>query len=108
MVDCAFPLRELSLIIVKSAGKLEIIQRWQQETAMNRNNIILSLTSFSMGSFLLFHFAMIWALGRFYIYESNVIVLFLETLLIVVILLFSLYCFLNGLRKTKSRNDDKK
>jgi hypothetical protein len=59
----------------------------------------LSLAAFSMAVFLLFHFAMIWAYGRFYIYESNIWVLFLETTLIAGILAFSSYCLIEYLRQ---------
>jgi type VI protein secretion system component VasK len=63
---------------------------------------LLSLLSFAMASFLLVHFGMIWAYGRFYIYESNLAVLLLETTLIVVILAFSFYCLIEQLRKSKA------
>jgi hypothetical protein len=55
---------------------------------------MLSLVAFAMASFLLVHFCMIWVYGRFFIYESNTLVLILETIMIVAIMGFSLYCLL--------------
>ena len=61
----------------------------------------LALTSLAMGTFLLFHFAMIWAYGRFYIYEDNRWVLSLETTGMVAILAFSSYCLIEYLREPR-------
>ena len=61
----------------------------------------LALMSFGMASFLLIHFAFIWAYGRFYIYESNPLILILETTLMVVILSFSLICLVEQLRQKR-------
>jgi hypothetical protein len=58
----------------------------------------LALLALAMASFLLLHFAMIWAYGRFYIYESNPLVLLAETGMMVGILIFSSYCFVEYLR----------
>jgi hypothetical protein len=55
---------------------------------------ILALLALAMASFLLVNFGLIWAYGRFYIFESNPLVLILETTLIVAILVFSFYCLL--------------
>jgi hypothetical protein len=63
---------------------------------------LLSLLTFAMASFLLVHFGLIWVFGRFYIYESNPLVLFLETTLIVAILGFSLYCLMEQLLPAKN------
>lgn len=60
----------------------------------------LAVVSFAMGSFLLIHFGLIWAYGKFYIYESNPLVLLLETTMIVAILAFSCYCIIDQIRKT--------
>ena len=54
-----------------------------------------------MASFLLVHFGLIWAYGRFYIYESNPLVLILETTMIVAILTFGFYCLVDQLRFTR-------
>ena len=59
----------------------------------------LALLSLAMATFLLVHFALIWAYGRFYIFESNVLVLSLETTLMVAILCFSIFCMVDQLRK---------
>jgi len=58
----------------------------------------LSLLSFAMASFLLCHFALIWAYGKFYIYESNLLVLLFETTMIVAILSFSIFCMVEQIR----------
>ena len=52
-----------------------------------------------MASFLLIHFALIWVYGKFYVFESNILVLTMETTMIVAILCFSIYCLLEELRK---------
>jgi hypothetical protein len=62
---------------------------------------ILGLLAFAMASFLLCHFGLIWAYGNFYIYESNHLVLILETTMMVVILGFSTYCIAEQLRKKR-------
>jgi hypothetical protein len=63
---------------------------------------ILSLLAFAMASFLLVHFGLIWAYGKFYIYESNPLVLILETTMMVAILGFSFYCLLEQLREGRA------
>jgi hypothetical protein len=65
---------------------------------------VLSLLAFAMGSFLLLHFGMIWAYGKFYIYESNQLVLLLETVLMVAILAFSFYCLVEQIYTAKMRS----
>jgi hypothetical protein len=65
---------------------------------MKTKTFMLALLAFAMASFLLVHFGMIWAFGQFYIYESNSLVLILETVLIVVILGFAFYCLLEQVR----------
>ena len=62
---------------------------------------VLALLALSMATFLLVHFGMIWTYGRFYIFESNLIILLLETTLIVSILGFSFYCLVEQLRLTR-------
>ena len=57
-----------------------------------------------MATFLLIHFAMIIAYGKFYIYESNGIVLISEVTLVVAILSFSFYCIVEQLRSVKADN----
>ena len=59
----------------------------------------LALLSLAMATFLLVHFALIWVYGMFYIFESNILVLTMETTMMVAILCFSLYCLLEQLRK---------
>lgn len=66
---------------------------------------ILALLALSMASFLLLNFGLIWAYGRFYIYESNALVLILETTLIVAILAFSFYCLVEQLVPRKSETN---
>jgi hypothetical protein len=61
----------------------------------------LALLAFAMASFLLFHFASIWAYGNFYIFETNRLVLILETTGMVAILGFSVFCIAEQLRKTR-------
>jgi len=52
-----------------------------------------------MATFLLVHFVLIWVYGKFYIFESNMFILSLETTLMVAVLFFSLYCLVEQLRK---------
>ena len=59
----------------------------------------LALLSFAMATFLLVHFVLIWVYGKFYIFESNMFILSLETTLMVAVLFFSLYCLVEQLRK---------
>jgi hypothetical protein len=54
-----------------------------------------------MASFLLFHFALIWAYGKFYIYESNLLVLVLETTMVVAILSYSIFCLAERFREKR-------
>lgn len=61
----------------------------------------LALVSLAMASFLLFHFALIWIYGKFYVFESNRIVLLLETTMIITILCFSIYCLGEQLLKRR-------
>ena len=67
---------------------------------------VLALLALSMASFLLINFGLIWAYGRFYIYESNALILIMETTLIVAILAFSFYCLVEALfsRKTETNH----
>ena len=58
----------------------------------------LALLTFALASFLLLHFTLIWVYGKFYIYESNVLVLVSETTLIVAIICFSVLCLAEQLR----------
>jgi len=62
---------------------------------------LLALLAFAMASFLLFHFGSIWAYGNFFIYESNRLVLILETTMMVAILGFSAFCMAEQLRKKR-------
>jgi len=62
---------------------------------------VLALSTFALASFLLLHFAMIWAYGKFYIYESNMLILTLETTMMVAILSFSIFCLAEQLHKNK-------
>jgi len=62
-------------------------------------NYTLALMSLAMATFLLVHFALIWAYGKFYVYESNILVLLLETTMMVSILCFSLYYLVEQIRK---------
>jgi hypothetical protein len=59
----------------------------------------LALLSLAMATFLLVHFALIWVCGRFYIFESNILVPTMETTMMVAILCFSIYCMVEQLRK---------
>ena len=68
---------------------------------MKYSGCVLALVAFAMASFLLVHFAMIWAYGRFYIYESNPLVLLMETTLVVAILAFSSYCLIDYIRQSR-------
>jgi len=62
---------------------------------------VLALLAFAMASFLLFNFAAIWAYGRFFIYESNYLVLTLETTMMVAILGFSVFCIAEQVRRMR-------
>ena len=68
---------------------------------MNLRMCLLSLLSSGMAIFLLLHFVLIWLYGRVQIYESNVIILFLEIVMTVSILGFSAYCIVSGFRSIK-------
>ena len=59
----------------------------------------LALISFAMATFLLINFVLIWAYGKFYIYESNHVVLILETAVMTAILFFSLVCVIEQLNR---------
>jgi len=61
----------------------------------------LALMSLAMAAFLLIHFTLIWVYGKFYVYESNLLVLSLETTLIVSILCFSFYCLADQLHQKR-------
>lgn len=61
----------------------------------------LALMAFAMASFLLVHFALIWAYGKFYIYESNLLVLALETTVVVAILSYSIFCLAEQFREKR-------
>ena len=67
---------------------------------MKIQNCFLALIASAMAGFLLFHFAMIWVYGKFYIFEPNLLILGVETTVIVAILAFSFYCFVEQLRRT--------
>ena len=71
---------------------------------MKIRTYILGVLSFAMATFLLIHIAMIIAYGKFYIYESNGIVLISEVTLVVAILSFSFYCIVEQLRMAKTSN----
>jgi hypothetical protein len=62
---------------------------------------ILALLAFAMASFLLFNFAAIWVYGKFFIFESNHLVLTLETTSMVAILGFSFYCIAEQVRRIR-------
>jgi len=68
---------------------------------MNLRNSVLSLLAFAMAVVLLIHFCCIWMYGSFFITESNTSILIAETSSILLILMFSFYCFLRELRQPK-------
>ena len=57
-----------------------------------------------MAIFLLLHFVLIWLYGRVQIYESSVVVLFLEIIMTISILGFSAYCIVSGFKSIKRQN----
>jgi len=61
----------------------------------------LALMSLAMATFLLIHFALIWVYGKYYIYESNLLVLLLETIVMSVMLCFSFFCIVEQLQQKK-------
>jgi len=61
----------------------------------------LALLVLAMGSFLLLHFGLILVYGRFYIYESNPVVLLGEITFMVVVVVFGGYCLIDQLRKNE-------
>jgi len=65
---------------------------------MKLRTYILSLLAFGMASWILFHFACIWVWGQFIIYEPNHWILTLETIVMFVIMAFSISCIVNHLR----------
>ena len=62
---------------------------------------MLALLAFAMASFLLLHFGFIWLYGRFYIYESSRLMLLLETVMMVAVLGFSVFCMAEQLRRIR-------
>ena len=68
---------------------------------MNIKIYALALLALAMSSFLLVHFGLIMIYGKFYIYESNPLVLMLETAMTVAILSFGLYCLIDEVRKAR-------
>lgn len=68
---------------------------------MNFKTIILALLAIGMALMFLMHFALIWMHGSFFVYESNIYILVLETLIVGIILIFSFYCFLKELNRSK-------
>ena len=68
---------------------------------MRYKGCVLALVACAMATFLLVHFGMIWAYGRFYIYESNPLVLLLETTLVVATLAFSSYCLIAYIKQER-------
>jgi hypothetical protein len=77
------------------------MKKFHLEYIMKTRVYVLSLLALAMASFLLVHFGLIWTYGKFYIYESNPVVLILETTGIVAILGFSFYCLMEQLRGAK-------
>ena len=73
------------------------------EATLRIKTSILALLACAMASFLLVHFMLIWAYGRFYIYETNRLLLISEITLAAVIIGFSSYCFIEQLRKPRNR-----
>jgi len=71
----------------------------KKEERSNIRVYTLALMSFAMATFLLINFALIWTCGMLYVYESNRVVLLLETAMILVILSFSLICMVEQLRR---------
>ena len=70
-----------------------------ENNKMRVKNYILAVLAFAMASFLLIHFGLIAVYGRYYIYESNPLILVSEITLIVAIMAFSSYCIIDQLRK---------
>ncbi len=66
---------------------------------MNIKVYFLALIALAMSSFLLIHLGLIMVLGKFYIYESNTLVLVLEITMTVAIISFGLYCLIDEIRK---------
>jgi hypothetical protein len=72
---------------------------------MNKKMYFLAILAFAMATFLLVHFGMIWAYGRFYIYESNHLILLAETTLIIAILGFAAYCIIEQVIIARTQNN---
>lgn len=68
---------------------------------MTVRSFFLSLLTFAMASFLLLHFGLIWMYGSVEIYESNTLVLTLETIMMVAIIGFSVFCSYENIRRLK-------
>jgi hypothetical protein len=62
---------------------------------------VLSLLALAMAIWLLFHLACIWVYGRFFIHESNTLILLLETIAILFTVAFSISCVLEQLKVKK-------
>ena len=68
---------------------------------MQIRSFFLALLTLAMGSFLLLHFGLIWMYGSVEIYESNTLILTLETIMMIGIIGFSLYCSAAFLRRSR-------
>ncbi len=68
---------------------------------MQIRSFFLALLTFAMASFLLLHFGLIWLYGSVEIYESNTLILTVETIMMVAIIGFSLYCTAGFFRRAR-------
>lgn len=87
--------------------------RWLADDAIQEKIILklriylLNALALSMGICLLFNFVSIWRYGKYYMYESNPFILSIETLMMVVIILFSLYClYCDFINRSSNRTNE--
>ena len=75
----------------------------QEIWAMKLRKCLLSVLAVGMGACLLSNFISIWIFGKYYIYEPNRMILSIETLMMIIIISFSLFSFFSDF-KYRSRD----
>jgi hypothetical protein len=70
---------------------------------MKLRKCLISILAIGMGACLLSNFVSIWIFGKYYIYESNRMILGIETLMMIIIISYSLFSLFSDFRY---RSDD--
>jgi len=74
---------------------------------MKLRKCLLSVLAVGMGTCLLSNFISIWIFGKYYIYESNRLILVIETLMMVIIIAFSLFSLFSDFNLKSRHSFDK-